>query len=152
MRNSLTDLLSTFGRTVPPWFADRIGRFNVMIVMAFFCAIIVLALWLPSKANAPLIVFAALYGFGSGAVFSLAPALIAQISDIRKIGVRTGTLFATLSIVALVGNPIGGAIVSKERGSFLQLQIFCGVLMAAGSVVYVLARVRLSGFSWMAKV
>ncbi|KAF6219295.1 hypothetical protein HO133_005120 [Letharia lupina] len=40
----------------------------------------------------PYILFAAFYGFSSGAFVALAPALIAQISDIRQIGVRTGTM------------------------------------------------------------
>lgn len=39
---------------------------------------------------------------------SLAPALIAQISDIRQIGVRTGSMFMVVSVAALVGTPIGG--------------------------------------------
>ena len=38
-----------------------------MILMCYFSAIIVLAMWLPSTTNAPIIVFAALFGFGSGA-------------------------------------------------------------------------------------
>ncbi|KAJ5662477.1 MFS transporter asaE [Penicillium maclennaniae] len=63
---------SIFGRTLPGYMADRVGRYNVMIIFSFMSGILVLALWLPSRSNAPAIVFSALYGFGSGAFVSLA--------------------------------------------------------------------------------
>ncbi|KAF2173881.1 hypothetical protein M409DRAFT_62108 [Zasmidium cellare ATCC 36951] len=142
---SILNAASLFGRVLPGYVADRIGRFNMTIIMCFFSAVIVLAMWIPSKANAPIIVFAALYGFGSGAFVSLAPSMIAQISDVRKIGVRTGTFFATISIAALISNPIGGALITRWDGKYTGLQIFAGVIMFAGSCFIAAARVRLSG-------
>lgn len=121
-----------------------------MILMCLFTAVIVLALWLPATGNAPIIVFAALYGFGSGAYalndysflerprltttrfVSLAPSVIAQISDVRQIGVRTGTLFAIISVAALISNPIGGALITRWDGKYTGLQIFAGVLTMSG--------------------
>ncbi|KAI9809617.1 MAG: hypothetical protein M1825_000049 [Sarcosagium campestre] len=138
---------SLLGRILPGYIADRVGRFNVMIVMTFFSAIMVLALWLPSRSNAPIITFAALYGFGSGTFVSLAPALVAQISDIRQIGVRNGTMFAIVSVGTLCGNPIGGALITLYNGSYTGLQIFSGVLLMTGSTVFVLARYSLVGFT-----
>lgn len=117
-----------------------------MVVTTFFSAILVLALWLPSRGNAPAIVFSALYGFGSGAFVSLAPACVAQISDLRQVGVRNGTFFAIISFAALTGTPIGGALVPDVlHGSYTKLQIFCGVVMIAGSTLFVLARVVVGG-------
>ena len=63
---------------------------------------------------------------------SLAPSLIAQISDVRQIGVRTGTLFAVIAIAALISNPIGGELITRWNGSFTGLQIYCGVMTFAG--------------------
>ena len=51
-----------------------------------------------------------------------------------------------ISLAALVGNPIGGALVTEDHGDYLHLQIFCGIMMAAGSCVFVAARVSLAGF------
>lgn len=113
--------------------------------MCFFSGIIVLALWLPAKGNAPLIVFAALYGFCSGAFVSLLPAMIVQISDIKEIGLRIGVEFATISIAALVSNPIGGALIAHGHGDFRDLQIFCGVVLLAGSAMFCVARLTLTG-------
>ncbi|KAL9038726.1 MAG: hypothetical protein Q9214_005167, partial [Letrouitia sp. 1 TL-2023] len=105
-----------------------------------------------ARGNVPYILFAAFYGFSSGAFVSLAPALVAQISDIRQIGVRTGSMFAVVSVAALVGNPIGGALVSEERGGYMHLQIFCGMMMLGGSVVFVAARWSLEGLDLGKKV
>ncbi|KAJ5679777.1 MFS transporter asaE [Penicillium macrosclerotiorum] len=137
---------SIFGRTLPGYLADRVGRYNVMIFFSFLSSILVLALWLPSRSNAPAIVFSALYGFGSGAFVSLAPALIAQISDLREVGVRNGTCFSIISFAALTGTPIGGALVSNVlQGSYTRLQVFCGVVMMAGACLFVVARIVVGG-------
>lgn len=120
--------------------------------MCFFSGIIVLALWLPANANTPLIIFAALYGLGSGAFVSLISAVIAQISDIREIGLRIGTEFAVLSVAALVSNPIGGALITRDHGKFRYLQIWCGVKLLAGSTMYIFARASLVGLQIRAKV
>lgn len=117
-----------------------------MIITTAFSAIIVLALWLPSAANAPIIVFCMLYGFSSGAFVSMGPALIAQISPIREIGVRSGTFFLCVAFAGLTGNPIGGALVAHDGGNFTYLQIFCGVAMAAGALGYVASRWVQVGF------
>lgn len=124
---AVLNAVSIFGRTLPGFVADRVGRYNTMIVTSFLSTILVLALWLPARGNVPYILFAAFYGFSSGAFVSLAPALIAQISDIRQIGVRSGSMFMVISLAALCGNPIGGALIAAEGGNYLHLQIFCGV-------------------------
>ena len=117
------------------------GRYNVIIFITALSAIVTLAVWIPaSNSTAAIIVFAVLFGFSSGGFISLAPALIAQISDIRQIGVRTGTAFAVQSFGALTGSPIAGAIVAAQNGSYLGLKLFCGVTMAAGMLVYIIAR------------
>ena len=149
---AILNAVSVLGRTLPGWIADRVGRFNTMIFTSFLSCILVLALWLPSRGNVPIILFAAFYGFSSGAFVSLAPALVAQISDIRKIGVRTGTMFAVVSVAGLVGNPIGGALMTAEKGGFTHLQIFCGLMMFGGAVCYVAARASLVGFKPKVKV
>lgn len=120
--------------------ADKVGRFNVMILITALSAIITLALWIPGRTNAPIIVYAVIFGFSSGGFIGLGPALVAQISDIRHIGVRTGTAFAVQSFGALAGSPIAGAIVAAQDGSFLGLQLFCGFSMLMSVVFFFAAR------------
>ncbi|KAJ5630948.1 MFS transporter asaE [Penicillium longicatenatum] len=142
----ILNAFSIFGRTLPGYLADRLGRFNIMIFFSYLSGILVLALWLPSRGNAPAIVFSALYGFSSGAFVSLAPALIAQISDLREVGVRNGTCFSIISFAALTGTPIGGALVPDVlTGSYTKLQVFAGVVMIAGATLFVAARIVVGG-------
>jgi len=118
----------------------------MMILTTCTSGILVLALWLPATGNLPAILFACFYGFTTGAFVSLAPACLAQISDIREIGVRNGGMFASVSIAALTGVPIGGALLDKYDGGFLGLQIFCGVTLVVASICWGLARWIIAGW------
>jgi len=126
-----------------------LGRFNIMTMTTFFSAIVVLALWIPAQGNVPIIVFAAVFGFSSGTFVSMVPSLIAQISDIRQIGVRNGTNFFIVAFAALCGNPIGGALISRDHGGYLYLQLFSGLTMAIGGTIYVASRhVQVRSWRW----
>ena len=146
-------IYSIFGRILPPYLADHLGRFNLMILTTLACIIFVLALWLPSRSNSTAIVFAALYGFTGGSAVSLAPALIAQISEIREIGVRSGTYFAIAAFAALTGTPIAGALLPEPlSGEYWGMQTFCAVSMAAAVGFYVVARGVVPGGGWGLRV
>lgn len=119
-----------------------------MIAVTLFSTILVLALWLPSHGNIPIILFAAIYGFSSGTAVSFLPALVAQISDIREIGIRNGANFLAIAIAVLIGNPIAGALVDRDGGGYLYLQLFCGLVMAGGSALYFVARTLQAGLKW----
>ena len=119
-----------------------------MIITTVLSGIIVLGLWIPAHENATLILFAAFFGFSSGAYISLSPVLVAQISDIRQIGVRIGTNFFIQGFAGLTGNPVAGAIISKDNGHYTGMQIFCGATMLAAASVYVAARNIQCGIKW----
>ena len=136
----ILNALSIPGRILPGYLGDKVGRFNVQIAMCYLCGILVLALWLPAQGNAPILVFAALYGFASGAFVSIIPAIVAQLVDIRKIGVSTGAMFACISVAALIGNPIAGQLLSKDDGKFTYLQIMCGVFICFGTTMTVASK------------
>ncbi|KAI0157869.1 monocarboxylate permease-like protein [Hypoxylon sp. FL1284] len=149
---SLTDYLvpivnaaSIFGRIVPAHLGDVYGVFNVCIVFTVFTGVISLALWLPAASTAPILVFAVLYGFGSGLTLAIIPALVASISDVRKLGLRTGALYAFSSFGVLFGSPIAGAIVAAQDGGYSGLKIFCGVALLVGAVFMIFSRVHLVG-------
>ncbi|GJD01006.1 riboflavin transporter MCH5 [Colletotrichum higginsianum] len=135
------------GRVVPGLFADKIGRYNIMIIIATLTGIACLALWIPIQNNAGILVFTAAFGFLSSGLTSIGPTLIAQISDIREIGARTGTAFAFQSFGALTGSPIASAIVDARGGEYLGLQLFCGFSILASAGVFASARhVQAGGF------
>ena len=138
---------SMIGRTIPNAIADKVGYFNVMIIMCGFTTILILGLWLPATGNVPTIIFAALFGLGSGAGLGLSPALCAQVSPIEDIGIRTGTALAIASFAALTGSPIGGQIIAISHGSFQNTVIFAGVSCAIGTALFILCRYMLRGVS-----
>lgn len=143
---------SLFGRTIPNIIADKVGRFNVMIVMTFLTTILILALWIPGTGNVPIILFAAFFGFSSGAGISLTPVLVAQVAPIKDIGVWTGTLMSFAAIAALTGSPIAGAIISADHGSFKYAQVFGGLCCGVGACLIVGARIIYGGTSPSKKV
>ncbi|KZL65779.1 riboflavin transporter MCH5 [Colletotrichum tofieldiae] len=135
------------GRVVPGLVADKIGRYNIMIIISTFTGVACLALWIPIKNNAGILAFTAAFGFLSSGLTSIGPTLIAQISDIREIGARTGTAFAFQSFGALTGSPIASAIVDARGGDYLGLQLFCGFSILASAGVFASARhVQAGGF------
>ncbi|KAL7619469.1 hypothetical protein AAE478_010008 [Parahypoxylon ruwenzoriense] len=142
----ILNAVSIPGRILPGFLGDRFGRFNVMIFISGLSGVITLALWVPGKSTATTVVYGAVFGFASGGFISLLPAVVAQISDLREIGTRTGIAFFFAALGALTGSPIGGAIVSAQHGSFLGLQLFCGCVMTVSMFWFVASRALQVGF------
>ncbi|KAF2173928.1 hypothetical protein M409DRAFT_16196 [Zasmidium cellare ATCC 36951] len=140
---------SIFGRILPGWIGDRFGRFNIMIITSLLSTILVLALWIPANSNAPNLVFAALYGFSSGAFVALVPALIAQVcTDMKKLGCYMGAAYIVISPAILIAQPVGGVLITADGGDFTWLQFYCGVSMFVGVCFFVLSRGAHGGFGW----
>jgi predicted MFS family arabinose efflux permease len=139
---------SVIGRVVAGWVADRVGRFNTMIITTFLSALFVLAAWIPAKSTAPFIVFAVLVGFTNGAYVALTSSLVAQISDIKKIGTRNGTNWFMYGIGALIGTPIAGALIERNNGDYLYMQVFAGLAMFISGCLFVASRYVQIGFGW----
>jgi hypothetical protein len=129
--------------------ADKVGHFNVMVVMGVLTSILILGLWLPSSGDAPIILFASLFAISSGAGIGLTPALCAKLSPITDIGVRTGTVFTISAFAGLTGSPIGGALIARSGGSLTGAIAFGGASCTIGTMLFVASRVVFVG--WKAK-
>lgn len=58
---------SIFGRIIPGFFSDKVGRFNTLICITSLMAISVLDIWLPvGNTKAGILAFVFLFGFASG--------------------------------------------------------------------------------------
>ncbi|KAI0099697.1 monocarboxylate permease-like protein [Nemania sp. FL0031] len=136
----IVNAVSIPGRIIPGILADKVGRFNTMIMVAGLSGIITLALWIPGTTTGATLAYGAIYGFTSGGFISLAPAVIAQISDLREIGARSGALLFIASLGALTGSPLGGAIVTAQHGEYLGLKLFNGLTILVGAIFLVIAR------------
>ncbi|KAJ5514332.1 major facilitator superfamily domain-containing protein [Penicillium fimorum] len=143
--SSILNASSIIGRVVPGYFADRLGRFNIMVITSFICSIVTLALWLPSKSNqAAILAFAVLFGFWSGTAISLAPVCVAQISKTEDFGTRYGTTYCLVSIGTLIAIPIAGELLkvqtSTGQDNYTGLIILCGLVYSCACVLFVLSR------------
>ncbi|GKT51115.1 MFS transporter asaE [Colletotrichum spaethianum] len=140
---------SLFGRIGSGILGDRIGRYNIFIVVCYLTAIWVLALWIPASTDGALIAFAVLFGVCSGAYVSLIAPLVAQISPVHEIGFRTGITFFTNSIGGLTTNPINGAILAGS-GGWVGIKVFSGVFCIAGTTFILAARIHRTGWKLVA--
>lgn len=139
---------SFFGRTIPNAMADKLGRFNVLIVMVLLTGVITLGLWSPGHSNAAIIVFAAVFGVTSGACIGLTPPLVMNITkDPREVGFRIGAALAVAGIGALTSPPIAGAIAAHSGGSYSNAAIFSGVSFLLSTVFLIWLRGAYAGWN-----
>jgi predicted MFS family arabinose efflux permease len=130
---------SFFGRVIPGILADKFGRLNGLGAAALASGILAFC-WQKMTTNAEIIVFAALYGFCSGAIVSLMSAAIAQVpANPRDIGTYLGMGMFVVSFASLIGPPINGVLVSHYHG-FTQVSIFSGAVLVVGSFMVLLVK------------
>ena len=105
----------------------------------------ILALWIPASTAAATVVFAVIFGFSSGAYVALAAPCVVQISPFQQIGYRVGLIFLFSSIAGLTTNPIAGAILAANHGSWVGMKVYAGVLTLAGTTLALGARLYRTG-------
>ncbi|KAK9447407.1 MFS general substrate transporter [Limtongia smithiae] len=143
---------SFVGRTVPNYFADKVGRFNLMIGMSILSTVLVLGLWLPGRGHSAFICFAVFFGISSGACVGLGPVLIASVSPIKELGTRMGTVFAIASGASLSSAPIAAAIVADDGGSYRFAAVFSGVNFFLATICLCILRGCIAGWAVNANV
>ncbi|ELQ40327.1 hypothetical protein OOU_Y34scaffold00448g27 [Pyricularia oryzae Y34] len=121
------------GRLVPNYLADRVGVINMFIIFAGVSGICGLS-WMAVKTVSAVYPWTLFFGFFAGGIQSLFPAGASALApDLRKRGVRIGMVFSCVSIAALTGSPIAGALISAMKGSYLAAQVFVGGSLLIGS-------------------
>ena len=138
---------SFFGRWLPGQICDRVGRFNTMIFTIVLCLVSVLGIWLNVGGSIPgLVVFAVLFGFGSGSNISLTPVCVGQLCGTDVFGRWFATCYCLVSVGCLTGVPIAGQIVASEDGSYRGAIGFTGACYVGGLLCFVAARVGKVGW------
>lgn len=164
IRYTVTILCSgaTIGRVGPPVMADYFGKFNILAIVSMMCGILLFCWmhidtlplpgpWVSSHTNidsrdAQVIVFVLFYGFFSGALGTFPPFVLPALApSMDKVGVCLGQAFLCLGTVSLVANPIAGFIIGKH-GRYHVVAPYCGALMMAASVLYIVTRVKIGGW------
>ncbi|ORY83513.1 major facilitator superfamily domain-containing protein [Leucosporidium creatinivorum] len=139
---SILNAASLFGRIIPNYLADTYGAFTILIPNCIASGVLVFA-WIGlCKSTAGTVVFAILYGLTSGAYVSMMPVCVASITppdQMNRIGIRIAMAFLTISIFALTGTPLSGALITASNGSYVGAVVFSGVVVLLGSAFLVWA-------------
>ncbi|KAL4808969.1 major facilitator superfamily domain-containing protein [Aspergillus unguis] len=132
---------SFFGRAIPGFFADYLGRFNTLIVTVALCLVCNACLWLPAGDSVPvIIVYCVIFGFASGSNISLTPVCISQLCKIEHYGRYYATSYTIVSFGTLTGMPIAGEILARCNGDYWGLITFTICCYAAGLVCVTAAK------------
>ncbi|KAI9806405.1 MAG: hypothetical protein M1833_003592 [Piccolia ochrophora] len=144
---AILNAASFFGRWVPGYVADRLGRFNTMIVTVALCVVATFALWLPARGSVALLVaYAVLFGFASGSNISLTAVCVGQLCKTENYGRYYATCYTIVSFGTLTGIPAAGAIVSAEGGAYRGLILFTGMCYVGGLAMFLAARILAVGW------
>ena len=104
---ALLNVGSFFGRLLPGFVADRIGRFNIIIVTIALCVITVLGIWLPAgDSKAVIIVFAISFGFASGSNLGLLAVCVSQLCKVEDYGRYFATCYSIASLGYVCNFPV----------------------------------------------
>ncbi|KAK6519228.1 hypothetical protein TWF281_003064 [Arthrobotrys megalospora] len=135
---SILNGLSFPGRILPGIIADKIGRMNCMIIAPIVTCILIWC-WLGVHTAAGLITLTAFFGFWSGSVISLFPAVMAQIvPNPREMGTYLGMAMGISGVAGLTGSPIAGALLTHY--GYTAAISFSGSCMIVGTAFLLVAR------------
>lgn len=140
---------SVLGRFLPSFLADKMGRFNVIILTIALSSATVLAIWLPAGSSyAVMMTFCVVFGFASGSNLGLVAVCLGQLCDPSEYGRYYATAMMVASFGTLSSVPIGGAMLGGGLGNYgwMGLMIFSGVSYAVAMVCYTAARVMAVGW------
>lgn len=149
--------VSCIGRYLPGYVADKIGRYNTMVLGSFLAMVSVLGLWLPDALldNPPsialLIVFVVAFGFASGANITLTPICIGQLCSTQQYGRYYASAFTCCAFGCLTSIPIAGNILTATseagRKGYWGVILFAGVSYIGAFCCFLWVRIRIKGTS-----
>ncbi|SCV05369.1 LANO_0H05974g1_1 [Lachancea nothofagi CBS 11611] len=115
------------------YFADKVGRLNMLVVCSFFSTVTVLALWLvPTRGT--FISFVILYGVASGPMISLIPTCMVELFGVQNYQASSGFLYFSRGVGTFLGSPIAGTLIKgnpNSCGSYRNAICYNGIMFFA---------------------
>lgn len=158
---AILNAASCVGRYVAGDLADRLGRYNTMIVSLFLCTVSVLCFWLPDTVVPDLdnytllVVFIVLFGFLSGSNVSLTPICLGQLCETQEYGRYYASCFTVVSFGVLASLPIAGslldAVEATGKEKYWGAALFAGISYVAAFLSFLWVRIRVKGWDWKTK-
>lgn len=94
---SIINAASLPGRIIPGLLADKLGAFNIVILMTAFSGIVCMC-WTTATRMGGIVVLSLAYGLASGAVIGIQGLCVASLVQPKQYGVGMGFVFSILSI------------------------------------------------------
>jgi MFS family permease len=135
-------------RILPGYIADTyLGVFNLFVPI-LAVNVLLLYLWLCVNSISSFYAWTVLYGIAAGGFQSLFPTAITSLSDdMSRAGTRLGMGFTVIGFAALIGGPLGGAIVGSAGGKYSSVIIWAATSTLGGMALITAARVWKHGWT-----
>jgi len=119
------------GRPVVGHLSDRLGRINVATAMTGLCGVFCLALWVPAKSYAVLLIFALASGTVTGTFWGCVVPVTAEVVGLKRLPSAFGMICLPLVLPTTFAEPIALRLVSTQ--GYLSSQIFVGCMYFVGA-------------------
>ncbi|KAF2721907.1 MFS transporter, MCP family, solute carrier family 16, member 10 [Polychaeton citri CBS 116435] len=129
---AMLNLGLAIGRPIIGYCSDALGRINVAAFVTFMCGVFCLAIWVPAKSFAPLIVFALASGFCTGIFWGTVAAVTTDVVGLQRFPSAFGLVCMSLVIPTTFAEGIALQIVSAS--GYVPAQVFVGCMFFAGTV------------------
>jgi len=130
---SIANAGSGLGRISSGILADKFGAITITGPLTLLCAVMAY-IWPLATTKGALIVVGIIYGFCYGSYVTLLAAPVMMMGDMHDSGRRVGTVWTCMTLGAIVGPPISGAI-AQATGGFKAVGYYAGSCII-GAVVF----------------
>ncbi|KAL6453404.1 MCH2 Probable transporter MCH2 [Candida maltosa Xu316] len=143
--SALVQVGSCVGRPIVGLISDRFGGATVACVGYYIVGIFCLAMWIPARNLATVLVFAVIQGSLMGAIYGMSAPLMARLFGIKKMNIVFAQAW-TIMGVAGIWSPVIGVKLTSGSGAgldptrYVNCAIFTGVCFMACATALLLIR------------
>ncbi|KAI3405876.2 hypothetical protein KGF56_001484 [Candida oxycetoniae] len=143
--SAMVQVGSLFGRPVIGALSDRYGAATVGFIAYYIVGIFCLAMWIPARNYATVIIFALIEGALMGTIYAIIAPLLARIFGIKKMNVVFGQLWSIMGVAGTFSPVIGvkliqGSGTTVNPGSYRDCSIFTGIMFFACATLLLFIR------------
>jgi MFS family permease len=145
--SAMVQLGSCIGRPLVGLTADKIGSITMALIAYTLCAIFALAMWIPARNYATIIVFALIMGSLMGSIYGTVAPSIARLVGMNKLNVTFCMLWMFLG-GAGIASPVIGVSLKTGGGGFVDATqyVYCSVFAGVSFAVCALSLLLLRGY------
>ncbi|PYI12434.1 MFS transporter [Aspergillus sclerotiicarbonarius CBS 121057] len=136
--SALLNLGQGLGRPIIGMFSDKLGRINIATFLTFLCGLFCLVIWTFAHSMGVVSFFAVLVGTVAGTYWATVTPVLAEIIGLRDLPSGLSITWLVLVPPTTVSEAI--ALVLRDNGSYLRVQIFTGFMYIGGAACLWLVR------------